>query len=77
MPFTTTITDAEILVGATSSAHRPQHGQCGKYNLAGLHRDLHHAFYEAINHAATACSTDARHRFPHVKQMFTDAYAAW
>ena len=48
-----------------------------KFNLGGASIGIcTHAFYEAISHAANRrlygmCVTD----FPHVKQLFTDAYA--
>ena len=51
----------------------------GKYNLGWASIGIcTHAFYEAINHAANRrlygmAVTD----FPHVRQMFTDAYRAW
>ena len=49
----------------------------GKYNLGWASIGMStHAFYEAINHASNRRLYDMHVTdFPHVKQMFTDAYA--
>jgi len=71
------VTDAEILVRGEEALHTALNTvNVGKYNLGWASIGIcTHAFYEAINHAANRVLygmhvTD----FPHVKQMFTDAY---
>jgi acyl-CoA dehydrogenase len=71
------VTDAEILVRGEGALHTALNTvNVGKYNLGWASIGIcTHAFYEAINHAANRVLygmhvTD----FPHVKQMFTDAY---
>jgi acyl-CoA dehydrogenase len=71
------VTDAEILVRGDEALHTALNTvNVGKYNLGWASIGIcTHAFYEAINHAANRVLygmhvTD----FPHVKQMFTDAY---
>jgi acyl-CoA dehydrogenase len=71
------VTDAEILVRGDEALHTALNTvNVGKYNLGWASIGMcTHAFYEAINHAANRVLygmhvTD----FPHVKQMFTDAY---
>jgi len=71
------ITDAEILVRGDEALHTALNTvNVGKYNLGWASIGIcTHSFYEAINHAANRVLygmhvTD----FPHVKQMFTDAY---
>ena len=71
------ITDAEILARGDEALHTALNTvNVGKYNLGWASIGIcTHAFYEAINHAANRVLygmhvTD----FPHVKQMFTDAY---
>ena len=72
------VTDAEILVRGDEALHAALNTvNVGKYNLGWASIGIcTHAFYEAINHAANRLLygihvTD----FPHVKQMFTDAYS--
>jgi acyl-CoA dehydrogenase len=71
------VTDAEILVRGDDALYTALNTvNVGKYNLGWASIGIcTHAFYEAINHAANRVLygmhvTD----FPHVKQMFTDAY---
>jgi acyl-CoA dehydrogenase len=71
------VTDAEILARGDEALHTALNTvNVGKYNLGWASIGIcTHAFYEAINHAANRVLygmhvTD----FPHVKQMFTDAY---
>jgi acyl-CoA dehydrogenase len=71
------ITDAEILVrGDDAFSTALNTVNVGKYNLGWASIGIAtHALYEAVNHAANRVLygmhvTD----FPHVKQMFTDAY---
>ena len=71
------VTDAEILVRGDEALYTALNTvNVGKYNLGWASIGVcTHAFYEAINHAANRVLygmhvTD----FPHVKQMFTDAY---
>jgi acyl-CoA dehydrogenase len=71
------VTDAEILVRGDEALHTALNTvNVGKYNLGWASIGMcTHAFYEAIHHAANRVLygmhvTD----FPHVKQMFTDAY---
>jgi acyl-CoA dehydrogenase len=71
------VTEAEILVRGDEALHTALNTvNVGKYNLGWASIGIcTHAFYEAINHAANRVLygmhvTD----FPHVKQMFTDAY---
>jgi acyl-CoA dehydrogenase len=71
------VTDAEILVRGEGALHTALNTvNVGKYNLGWASIGIcTHAFYEAIHHAANRVLygmhvTD----FPHVKQMFTDAY---
>ena len=71
------VTDAEILVRGEDALYTALNTvNVGKYNLGWASIGIcTHAFYEAINHAANRVLygmhvTD----FPHVKQMFTDAY---
>ncbi|MBM3157822.1 MAG: acyl-CoA dehydrogenase [Chloroflexi bacterium] len=71
------VTDAEILVRGDEALHTALNTvNVGKYNLGWASIGIcTHSFYEAINHAANRVLygmhvTD----FPHVKQMFTDAY---
>jgi acyl-CoA dehydrogenase len=71
------VTDAEILARGDEALHTALNTvNVGKYNLGWASIGIcTHAFYEAINHTANRVLygmhvTD----FPHVKQMFTDAY---
>jgi acyl-CoA dehydrogenase len=71
------VSDAEILVKGEEAFHTALNTvNVGKYNLGWASIGMcTHALYEAINHAAHRVLygmhvTD----FPHVKQMFTDAY---
>jgi acyl-CoA dehydrogenase len=71
------VTDAEILVRGEDALYTALNTvNVGKYNLGWASIGIcTHALYEAINHAANRVLygmhvTD----FPHVKQMFTDAY---
>jgi len=71
------VTDAEILVRGEDALYTALNTvNVGKYNLGWASIGIcTHAFYEAINHAANRVLygmhvTD----FPHVRQMFTDAY---
>jgi len=71
------VTDADILVRGEEALHTALNTvNVGKYNLGWASIGIcTHAFYEAINHASNRVLygmhvTD----FPHVKQMFTDAY---
>jgi acyl-CoA dehydrogenase len=71
------ITDAEILVRGEEAFHTALNTvNVGKYNLGWASIGIAtHAFYEAINHAANRVLYDMHVTdFPHVKQMFTDAY---
>jgi len=72
------VTDDDILVrGKEAFSTALNTVNVGKYNLGWASIGIcTHAFYEAINHAANRVLygmhvTD----FPHVKQMFTDAYS--
>jgi len=71
------ITDAEILVrGDEAFSTALNTVNVGKYNLGWASIGIcTHAFYEAISHAANRVLYGMRVTdFPHVKQMFTDAY---
>jgi acyl-CoA dehydrogenase len=71
------VTDAEILVTGVDALYTALNTvNVGKYNLGWASIGIcTHAFYEAINHAANRVLYDMHVTdFPHVKQMFTDAY---
>ncbi len=71
------ITEAEILVKGKEALDTALNTvNVGKYNLGWASIGIcTHAFYEAINHAANRVLYNMRVTdFPHVRQMFTDAY---
>ncbi len=72
------ITDADILSRGQAAWDAALNTvNIGKYNLGWASIGIcTHAFYEALNHAANRKLYGMRVTdFPHVKQMFTDAYA--
>jgi acyl-CoA dehydrogenase len=72
------ITDADILSRGQAAWDAALNTvNIGKYNLGWASIGIcTHAFYEALNHAANRKLYGIRVTdFPHVKQMFTDAYA--
>ena len=71
------ITDADILSRGTAACDAALNTvNIGKYNLGWASIGIcEHAFYEALNHAANRRLYGMRVTdFPHVQQMFTDAY---